>query len=111
MQAQLAELAAHDDMMTCLAMESQPETNARERAFVSGCRNSDIIIWDSRTLLHLDSVAAAHNPTRHFWSGDGIGDLVGSHGTEAGALRQKSNVLWRSWGCEYIGTWVVDSGL
>jgi hypothetical protein len=51
------------------------------------------MIWDSRTLLYLDFVAAAHNPTRHFWSGDGIGGLVGSHGTQAGALRRKSNVL------------------
>jgi WD40 repeat protein len=85
MQAQVAELAAHDDMVTCLAMESP-----RERALVSGCRNGDIMIWDSRTLLQLDFIAAAHNPTRHFWSGDGIGGLVGSYGTQAVALTDRS---------------------
>jgi WD40 repeat protein len=85
MQAQVAELAAHSDMVTCLAMESP-----RERALVSGCRNGDIMIWDSRTLLQLDVIAGAHTPRRHFWSGDGIGGLVGSYGTQAVALTDRS---------------------
>jgi hypothetical protein len=57
MQAQMPELDAHHDMMTCLAMDSP-----HERALVSGCRNGDKLIWDSRLLLLLDVRAAALNP-------------------------------------------------
>jgi hypothetical protein len=81
MQAQVAELAAHDDMVTCLAMKSP-----RERALVSGCRNSAVMIWYSRMLSQLHFKAAAHNPTRHVWIGDGIGGSVGSYGTQAIAI-------------------------
>jgi WD40 repeat protein len=86
-QAPVAELVAHSDMITCLALESP-----RERALVSGCRNGDIKVWDARTLLQLDYLPCAHAATRHFWSGDGIGGLVGSYGTQAVALTDRSLV-------------------
>jgi WD40 repeat protein len=63
----MAELDAHDDVVTSLAMKSP-----RERALVSGWRNGDITIWDSGTLLQLILIAAAHSPKGLFWSGDSV---------------------------------------
>jgi WD40 repeat protein len=85
MQARVAELPAHDDEVTCLGTELP-----RGRALVSGCRNGDIKIWDSRTLLQLDSIPGAHPPTRHYWSGSGIGGLVGSYGVQSVVLTDRS---------------------
>ncbi len=73
------------DEVTCLAVEWP-----RGRALVSGCRNGDIKVWDSRTLLQLDVLHGAHTPTRHYWSGSGIGGLVGSYGTQSVALTDRS---------------------
>lgn len=81
----IAELPAHPDEVTCLAVEWP-----RGRALVSGCRNGDIKVWDSRTLLQLDVLHGAHTPTRHYWSGSGIGGLVGSYGTQSLALTNRS---------------------
>jgi hypothetical protein len=85
MQARVAELPAHDDEVKCLGTELP-----RGRALVSGCRNGDIKIWDSRTLLQLDSIPGAHPPTRHYWSGSGIGGLVGSYGVQSVVLTDRS---------------------
>jgi hypothetical protein len=73
-------------MVTCLAMKSP-----RERALVSGCRNSAIMIWYSRMLSQLHFKAAAHNPTRYVWIGDGIGGSVGSYGTQGIARTHKKS--------------------
>ncbi len=81
----IAELPAHEDEVTCLGVEWP-----RERAIASGCRNGDIKVWDSRTLLQLDVLHGAHTPTRHYWSGSGIGGLVGSYGTTSLALTNRS---------------------
>lgn len=102
MQAHVAELPAHDDEVTCLALESP-----RGRALVSCCRNGDIKLWDSRTLLQLDRIPAAHPPTRHYWSGDGIGGMVGSYGTTAASLTDRSLIscggdgILKVWGPGY----------
>lgn len=81
----IAELPAHSDEVTCLALESP-----RGRALASGCANGEVRLWDSRTLLLLDAVPEAHSPTRHYWSGNGIGGLVGSYGTQGLALTDRS---------------------
>lgn len=81
----IAELPAHPDEVSCLALEWP-----RGRALVSGCRNGDIKVWDSRTLRQLDVLHGAHTPTRHYWSGSGIGGLVGSYGTQSLALTNRS---------------------
>lgn len=81
----VAELPAHSDEVTCLALEMP-----RGRALVSGSANGEIKLWDSRTLLQLDVIQAAHKPTRHYWSGNGIGGLVGSYGTQGLALTDRS---------------------
>lgn len=81
----VAELPAHSDEVTCLALEMP-----RGRALVSGSTNGEIKLWDSRTLLQLDVIAEAHTPTRHYWSGNGIGGLVGSYGTQGLALTDRS---------------------
>lgn len=81
----IAELPAHEDEVTCLALETP-----RGRALVSGCSNGEIKLWDSRTLLQLDVVQEAHVPTRHYWSGNGISGLVGSYGTQGLALTDRS---------------------
>jgi hypothetical protein len=104
-QARVAELPAHDDEVTCLTLESP-----RGRALVSGCRNGDIKVWDSRTLLQLDHVSAAHPQTRHYWSGNGIGGMVGSYGTTAIALTDRSLIscggdgVLKVWGPGYSTT-------
>lgn len=84
-KACIAELPAHNDQVTCLALEIP-----RGRALVSGSANGEIKLWDSRTLLQLDVIQEAHRPTRHYWSGNGIGGLVGSYGTNALALTDRS---------------------
>lgn len=83
----VSEIPAHGDRdeITCLATESP-----RGRALVSGSRNGDIRVWDSRTLLQLDHIIGAHPPRRHYWSGSGIAGLVGSYGTQAVALTDRS---------------------
>lgn len=81
----IAELPAHSDEVTCVALESP-----RGRALVSGCSNGEIRLWDSRTLLCLDALPVAHTPTRHYWSGNGFGGLVGSYGTQGLALTDRS---------------------
>lgn len=83
--ARVAELTAHESEVTCVATESP-----RGRALVSGCRNGDIKLWDARTLLQLDHIELAHAPTRHYWSGSGIGGLVGSYGTQAVLLTDRT---------------------
>jgi len=84
-QSTVAELPAHDDEVTCLSLEVP-----RGRAMVSGCRNGDIKLWDSRTLLELDHIKGAHPPTRHFLSGSGFGGLIGSHGVTGLYLSDRS---------------------
>lgn len=84
-KACIAELPAHSDEVTCLALEAP-----RGRALVSGSANGEMRLWDSRTLLQLDVVPEAHTPTRHYWSGNGIGGLVGSYGTQGLALTDRS---------------------
>lgn len=81
----VAELPAHSDEVTCIALEMP-----RGRALVSGSANGEIKLWDSRTLLQLDVIQEAHTPTRHYWSGNGIGGLVGSYGTQGLALTDRS---------------------
>lgn len=81
----IAELPAHSDEVTCVALESP-----RGRALVSGSSNGEIRLWDSRTLLLLDALPVAHTPTRHYWSGNGFGGLVGSYGTQGLALTDRS---------------------
>ncbi|CDF35507.1 unnamed protein product [Chondrus crispus] len=81
----VAELPAHSDEVTCLALEMP-----RGRALVSGSVNGEIKLWDSRTLLQLDVLQAAHKPTRHYWSGNGLGGFVGSYGTHGLALTDRS---------------------
>lgn len=84
-KACIAELPAHTDEVTCLALEMP-----RGRALVSGSADGEIKLWDSRTLLQLDVIQDAHKPTRHYWSGNGIGGLVGSYGTQGLALTDRS---------------------
>lgn len=84
-KACIAELPAHADEVTCLALEVP-----RGRALVSGSSSGEIKLWDSRTLLQLDVIQEAHTPTRHYWSGNGIGGLVGSYGTQGLALTDRS---------------------
>lgn len=81
----IAELPAHADEVKCLALEMP-----RGRALVSGSTNGEIKLWDSRTLRQLDVIQEAHKPTRHYWSGNGIGGLVGSYGTQGLALTDRS---------------------
>eukprot|EP00177_Eucheuma_denticulatum_P000266 GFKZ01000450.1.p1 GENE.GFKZ01000450.1~~GFKZ01000450.1.p1 ORF type:complete len:2373 (+),score=210.70 GFKZ01000450.1:93-7211(+) len=81
----VAELPAHTDEVTCIALEMP-----RGRAMVTGSANGEIKLWDSRTLLQLDIIPEAHTPTRHYWSGNGIGGLVGSYGTQGLALTDRS---------------------
>ncbi|PXF44595.1 DmX-like protein 1 [Gracilariopsis chorda] len=84
-KACVAELPAHESEVTCLALEMP-----RGRALVSGSSNGEIKLWDSRTLLQLDVIQDAHKPTRHYWSGDGFGGLVGFYGTQGLALTDRS---------------------
>lgn len=101
-QARVAELPAHDDEVTCLTLESP-----RGRALISGCRNGDIKMWDSRTLLQLDHLPAAHAQTRHYWSGNGFGGMVGSYGATAAVLTDRSLIscggdgMLKVWGPGY----------
>eukprot|EP00737_Agarophyton_chilense_P002720 gb/GEZJ01003124.1/.p1 GENE.gb/GEZJ01003124.1/~~gb/GEZJ01003124.1/.p1 ORF type:complete len:2349 (-),score=274.30 gb/GEZJ01003124.1/:269-7315(-) len=81
----VADLPAHDSEVTCLALEVP-----RGRALVSGSSNGEIKMWDSRTLLQLDVIQEAHRPTRHYWSGNGFGGLVGIYGTQGLALTDRS---------------------
>ncbi|GAB0492323.1 hypothetical protein MMPV_003585 [Pyropia vietnamensis] len=77
----VATLPAHGDEVVALAAEAP-----RGRALVSGCRDGGVAVWDARTLLRLDELRGAHPPTRHYWSGSGLGGLVGSHGVTGVAL-------------------------
>ncbi|GAB0498695.1 hypothetical protein MMPV_010042 [Pyropia vietnamensis] len=83
----VATLPAHGDEVVALAAEAP-----RGRALVSGCRDGGVAVWDARTLLRLDELRGAHPPTRHYWSGSGLGGLVGSHGVTGVALTDRSLV-------------------
>lgn len=83
----IAALPAHADEVTCLSVEWP-----RGRAMATGCRNGDVKVWDSRTLRELDCLPGAHAATRHFWSGSGLGGLVGSYGVGSVALTDRSLV-------------------
>lgn len=81
----VSRLPAHNDEVICLSLEAP-----RGRALASGCRDGDIKLWDARTLRELDHILMAHEPTRHYWSGSGIGGLVGMHGVQSVALTDRS---------------------
>lgn len=83
----VATLPAHGDEVVALAAEAP-----RGRALVSACRDGGVAVWDARTLLRLDELRGAHPPTRHYWSGAGLGGLVGSHGVTGVALTDRSLV-------------------
>ena len=81
----VAEVPGHSDEVTCIALE-QP----RGRALLSWSRNGDLRVWGARTLLELDVLQGAHGPARHYWSESKIGGLIGSYGTQALALTDRS---------------------
>jgi len=72
------QLPAHAEEIVSMCLESP-----RGRALATGCHGGVIKLWDSRTLLNLDTIADSHAPTRHFWAGSGFGGIVGTHGVKS----------------------------
>mmetsp|Transcript_6564 Transcript_6564/g.13234 ORF Transcript_6564/g.13234 Transcript_6564/m.13234 type:complete len:2240 (-) Transcript_6564:254-6973(-) len=79
------QLPAHDDEISCMSVES-----TRGRALVTGCSSGTVKLWDARTLLPLDTIHGAHAPTRHFWTGAGLGGIVGTHGVKSLCLTDRT---------------------